>query len=191
MMIQELEALDGQDQLSVSAREGRLIRDLVKAQKPKILVEVGTGHGYSTAWMQLGMVPKARLITIDHELRTLRNTEWNGVQFVRGTLQEHIDYMPSGIDFLFLDSDHQIQNIVSDLELLESRLSKKAMVLVHDVVYCGEMGRCLEDYFNGIDSARLQAIPVLPSKTSWTYTSHKTEYGLGVATRKAKGTRHD
>ena len=175
-----MEALDGKDTLAVSSVEGRFLYDLVKERNPKAILEVGTGHGYSTAWMNLARSKSSKFFSIDNEERPLV-PGLGKVNFLYWRLPELIDSLPDSIDFIFLDSDHQIHNIVADIELLESRLSENGVVVIHDVLYCDEMGRCLQDYFAGIDSGRLKVIPVSPSKSFWEYFFHPTQYGLGIA----------
>lgn len=183
LTIKDLKEMDAMDNLAVSAEEGQILHDLVKKTKPKTLLEVGTGHGYSTAWIALAMKKGAKMTTVDRELCEMLDGDWANVEFTRGTLKEHILSLPKKIDFVFLDSDHQIQNITADVETLDSRLSKGSMVVVHDTVYCDEMGRCLSDYFGGKNTDRLKRVEVKPSKKSWKYKEMKTLYGLGIAVK--------
>jgi hypothetical protein len=41
--------------LNVTAREGRLLRQLIDVSGAKCVVEIGTSSGYSTIWLALGV----------------------------------------------------------------------------------------------------------------------------------------
>lgn len=182
----ELEKLDDTDTLAVAAEEGRCLYKLVRLYRPKTILEVGTGHGYSTAWIAEAMSSSDTLYTIDWQ--DYVNTKWpkKDIRVIHGELGGCLDLLPSSIDFAFLDSQHQIEKIVADVELIEPRLTDGALVVVHDTEYAPEMGRCLKDYFLGEDSERLHNVGVLPSTLDWDYQFIKSKYGLGIATKRGK-----
>lgn len=189
MSAEALRALDDTDNLAISAEEGQLLSNFVRASCPMNLLEIGTGHGYSTVWMGLSMHPKATLYTIDREPYAHlldRGFTIGRVERLTGTLEDLIHKLPENLDLVFHDSEHQIEKIVRDIEHVEPRLNAKALVIVHDTEYCPEMGRCLEDYFLGRDTGRLKSVGVKPSHGKWNYQSFKTRYGLGVAIYKGK-----
>lgn len=178
--IEHLETLDGKDRLAVSSAEGKLLFSLVQQHQPKTILEVGTGHGYSTAWMIMALREESKLYTIDEVTRP-QIAEDERIIRLRGTLNEKIGEIPTHLDFVFLDSDHQIDRIAKDIELIQSRLQPGSVVVIHDTEYCDEMGRCLKDYFAGINSDRLKTVGVEASKLRWAYDELKTQYGLGIA----------
>jgi len=172
--------------LAISIKEGEILADLVKKRDPRRVVEVGTGHGYSTSWMLRNLSGNSILNTLDIKMRKIPYKIPHNMIFLNGKLSDYIYYFDKNkikIDFLFLDSDHQIHNIVKDVEMILPHLTKKALVAVHDTIYCEEMGKCLSDYFNRLDSERLKTVGVRPSEEKWIYKNHDTEYGLGVAIR--------
>lgn len=189
--IAELRAMDRTDCLAISAEEGQYLFDLVKERDPQVILEVGTGHGYSARWMLLAMGENATLYTIDREnYAYLLESQFIGghkMVSLHGQLRGLLNQIPDTVDLVFLDSQHQIEKIAWDVEMIEGRLSDDGVIAVHDTEYCPEMGRCLSDYFNGIDSDRLKAVGVRPSKGAWNYEGVKTEYGLGIAYKTGKG----
>jgi predicted O-methyltransferase YrrM len=190
-VFKSLEALDGQDELAVSADEGRILYNLVLAEKPAVILEVGTGHGYSTAWMSLALGLKANLYTLDCEMRNRVadqvGIESKKVHYLVGTLEALLPELPSEINFAFLDSSHRMELVAKDIELLEPRISKGGLIVVHDTVYQREMGLCLRDYFQGLASERLATVEVKPSLSRWAYEEMQTKYGFGIATKTGKG----
>lgn len=188
----ELEKLDGKDALAVSAEEGRALYELVKDKKPKTILEVGTGHGYSTTWMALAMKENAVLFTLDNTVRPHLFDQPNfatgkNIVFIEGRLDERYDQIPAQIDFAFLDSQHHIDDVVYDVEAISPNMPPGGVVVVHDTVYREDMGTALEHYFLGIASENLKLVDVKPSKVGWIYRKEKTQYGLGVAIKLGKG----
>lgn len=58
---------DPNDQISISAREGRFLQFLICASGVKHIVEIGTLGGYSALWMAEALPPGGRLFTIERE----------------------------------------------------------------------------------------------------------------------------
>jgi predicted O-methyltransferase YrrM len=176
----ELKSKDGKDRLAISASEGQILYDLIMNRDPQTILEVGTGNGYSTLWICLAMNITAKFVTIDEVARDFQHTD-KRMKKLYGTLESKLDEVPDKLDFIFLDTDHQIHNIVKDIEMLLPRMHKGTMVVIHDTEYCPEMGKCLQDYFGGNDSERLKTIPIQPSKLEWSFKNIPTQYGLGTA----------
>lgn len=177
----QLEAMDGLDSLAVSAFEGRILSRLVQNLRPKVILEIGTGNSYSSAWMALAMDPSTELYTIDKVKRN--RFEDLPIHYFVGDTSDMMDKIPANIDLLFLDSDHTIDVVQKDTERFTSRIPDGGVVAVHDTIYCDEMGRCLQDYFEGKDSDRLKRVDVKPSRERWDYKGLRTRYGLGIATK--------
>jgi predicted O-methyltransferase YrrM len=51
---------------------GRLLRTLAAAAGPSVLAEIGTGVGVGAAWLQSGMRPGARLVTVEADAERAR-----------------------------------------------------------------------------------------------------------------------
>lgn len=174
------------NELAIELEFGKHIRKLVNELKPDVIVDVGTGPGYAAAWMNLALEEneKGRLFTIDN-LPGERIEAIHGsrrVEFLGGTLQEHLSKLPKKIDFAFLDSDHQIDAIARDVEDLLPRLSKGAIVCVHDVNLYREMGNLLPLFFRGENTFALNNCDVKAQKEgTWEYLEISNACGLGIA----------
>jgi hypothetical protein len=170
---------------------GMYLHDQVRRIRPDLMVEIGTGAGYSTSWLLLGLLENGsgQLVTVD-EKKPESGFLWDQLEiprdrltFVNGTAREYLSlYSGEPIDMLFLDADHTIDGIVKSIELLDPMISGK--VFVHDVNYCRETGDLLKDYFLGIDSPKLWHCGVNgPSRYRWHYEELGKSSGMGVATK--------
>lgn len=176
------------EKLAIASEEGEILKDLVLKEEPDVILEVGTGHGYSTHCMSKVMKKDAVMYSVDIDPKYIPYEISANVVFSNHTAERFVEEytLKKKIDFVFLDSDHQIHRIVNDINILEPILERDVTIAVHDTNYCPEMGLCLADYFNGVSSERLDMVDVKPSKDKWIYKNYNTEYGLGVAKRGEK-----
>lgn len=183
------------DRLAVEPEFGELLHDLVVDVKPEVIVEVGTGKGYSTCWMLLALekVKDAKLYTVDTTppdmyLWTRMNMMIGKLEVITGTLASELHKIPNGIGLAFLDSDHQIHNIVKDIDLILPLMKPGGKLVVHDVNYCRNMGDLLKDYFGGVNKKGLNHCGVeMPEKSNWEFYEEITRYsGLGIVTKKGE-----
>lgn len=165
------QGIDG-DNLCVELEIGRLLMDLVKVSKPKTIVEFGTASGYSTSWMYIGN-PKAVIYTVDEVKR--EPYVWNRIGIKDSKIItinkscESVDKkdLPKSIDFAFLDSNHRIEKVEKDLDLIMPLVSSKGIVTVHDTNYCRGMGDLLAKRFE--------------ATVGWEYEEIRLSCGLGIA----------
>lgn len=126
------------DQDAITEEEGDFLYGLIRAIRPKVCVETGTHKGYST-------------------LRIAEALEDNGVGHVytcdvydwgaRGNFRKEPDLekritfkeiegtkliVKDKIDFLFIDSAHEFENVVKEYRYFEDSLSDNAIIVFHD-----------------------------------------------------------
>jgi caffeoyl-CoA O-methyltransferase len=98
----------------VEELHGRLLRTLVESTKAKNVVEIGTGKGYSSLWLCLGLKNTGgKLVTheINHEnvLSARENFKQAGVAdlvtVVEGDAHRTIANLKEPIDLLFIDAE--------------------------------------------------------------------------------------
>src|SRR6185295_12896988 len=94
------------DSLAIEMEFGQLLMDEIVKSRPKQIVEIGTGHGYSTSWIMLGTILNGfgKITTWDHEKREPKVYTKLGLSPTR----EHnkgfeIKDLKHRIDFLFHD----------------------------------------------------------------------------------------
>lgn len=126
---------------------------LIDALRPKVLVELGTHHGYSfAAFCQA--VKKLKLDTVCYAIDTWRGDEHAGhynddvfndvksyvdakyagfAHLIRLTFDEGLSQFEDGsIDLLHIDGRHYFQDVVHDFESWIPKLKPNAVVLFHD-----------------------------------------------------------
>jgi predicted O-methyltransferase YrrM len=165
------------DHLAIEIEQGEKIYRYVYDNKPKVIVEVGTGKGHSTTWLLMAMVGhKAKIHTYDTEVRNPYVWDEMGI-LANGNLKIYIGEfknlrIPKKIDFVFHDSQHNYDHIVADLEILIPRMNKGGSIWIHDVK--DDLSKRLEMYFND---------------KKWCYLNDPR--GCGLAMAKIKGEQND
>lgn len=139
-VIDEMTRDRSQRYLSVSAEDGRLLRQLTEVAGAKRVVEVGTSTGYSGLWFALALrTTGGKLIT--HELdadraRTAReNFRKAGVDdlvtVIQGDGHETVKQHKEPIDVLFLDADKQ--GYIDYLQKLLPLVRPGGLILAHNM----------------------------------------------------------
>lgn len=102
-------ALELQFKMSCDVETGQLLRALVSGKRNAMLLELGTGAGYSTAWMVDGMDEGSRLISVemDEAVQGVARhcIQDDRVKFVAGDggifIEQHLD---DRYDLIFADT---------------------------------------------------------------------------------------
>lgn len=162
------------DELAIEQEYGEMLMKAVARSRPRTIVEVGTGTGYSTSWLLLGTIAakKGRIISYDNVQRPAYYLRF-GLPIVNLDLRRgefpHVDDLPESIDFLFHDSQHRYELIEPDLELVLPRMTARSQIWIHDVR--GELNRLMKDFFES---------------RGWEYEHHAEACGMAVARKGAK-----
>jgi len=119
--------------------EAEMVYLLIREFKPGVLVEVGSGIGYSTAWIihAINDNRKGTLYTFDlTDIATLtipldlKKDCWH---FFCGNAKENLGELPEEINFLLIDAEHTKAFAEWYIKELFPRLASGAVVCVHDV----------------------------------------------------------
>ncbi len=151
-VINEVEKRCREERIPMIGREKALrLAELVRQQKPKLIVEAGTAIGYSALWMgrELKKLGEGRLITIEIDPERvqaardyIRQAGLEGIVEVwLGDARELVKEIRQPVDFLFLDCGYS--NYYPCLMGIKDQLRPGAMV-VADNVGIGEKG--MRDY---------------------------------------------
>jgi predicted O-methyltransferase YrrM len=107
----------GDKMLNITPETGELLSILVGATKTKRVLEIGTSNGYSTLWLAEAVQAQGgRVVTVEvspaKAALARRNFERAALtNWIRLEVMEAGDFLgrqlPSGFDFLFLDSDRR------------------------------------------------------------------------------------
>lgn len=152
----------------------------IRERKPKNLVEVGTNIGLSTSWQLLGIGYNGfgHLTTFDIKnwstetpwiWTTIQGLPVESLTFVESSVWDGKDKLPETIDWVFIDSSHEVDQTKKELETLCPKMSVGGMMTFHDVKLCGHCGDTIQEYFS--------------DKSYWKYYVIEEGRGLGVAER--------
>ena len=162
--------------LCIEAEYGQVLMDLVEKSFPAVVVEVGTGQGYSTAWLLKGLLTNkhGQLMTFDSVDRSPYAWDAEGLPTHRlrkfnCEFKDADKLLPSEIDFVFHDAGHWIEHLKEDLALVLPRMDRGGIIAVHDIVYSNDMGEKLKIWFE--------------SMPEWSYREMRDGCGLGIAER--------
>lgn len=157
---------------------GRMLYGAVQVEKPETIVELGTGQGYATAWLLLGLEKNqsGQLWTVD--LVAADVPVWRMVDLPEGRLKvlgntpigEAGGQLPERIDLLFHDAGHGFEEVRTDLERLLPRIPLNGCIIVHDVNYNRNMGDALAQWFDSMAE-------------EWSYQEASMGCGMGIARR--------
>lgn len=124
--------------------------NVVKFNKPKIIVELGNRQGNSTACLAAGMDNTQTLYTVD----IVKNLCWlpkavlqqdNVCSLVGSSTDPSIvNQLPNQIDFLFIDTRHTYSQISNEWALFKNKLSDGAIVAADDINWDG-MNNFIQD----------------------------------------------
>jgi len=126
--------------LNVTAREGRVLRQLTEAVGAKRVVEVGTSSGYSTIWLALGVrAAGGKVFTheIDPEKIKMARENFkkagveNLITIIEGDAHETVKQHTEPIDVVFLDAEKK--GYVDYLRKLLPLVRPGGLILGHDM----------------------------------------------------------
>jgi predicted O-methyltransferase YrrM len=132
---------------------GNLYTYLVQALQPKTIVEFGTAFGVSGMYFLAGIESnnKGMLLTFDPNdvWATLAKDNLSQIsdrfKLTIGTFEENIEnVLPQGetIDLAFIDAIHTKEFVVSQLDIVVSRSSHKAIIILDDINFSDNMREC-------------------------------------------------
>lgn len=158
------------DKLAIEPEYGRLLREMVIQAKPESVVEIGTGHGFSTSFLLEGVREnkKGTVYTYDSVDRetTLKNDR---LKRFLCEFSNSKPFLPKEIDFVFHDAGHWFEHVGADLGLVFPMLTPNAVIAVHDIIHSFAMGEKLKQWFDSMEG--------------WSYEEKKDGCGLGIARR--------
>lgn len=143
------------NQMAVELEVGELLAGIVRAMKPKIIIETGTYKGFSTLMIASALKRNERghLYTIDLNdwkvLEECRKFELDSfVTFIQGdsrlAIRELIAKIDN-VDFLWLDADHTKKSILEELEAALPAIRPGALIAFHDTILFKEEADAIKE----------------------------------------------
>jgi predicted O-methyltransferase YrrM len=191
-LMAEMEELAKRDGVPIVAWEtGRLLATLCRALDPQVL-EVGTAIGYSTLHMA-EQLERGRIVTL--ELEPARAEQARGfferagvtdrIELVEGDARQTIPQLDGPFDLLFVDAAKTEYR--SYIELAESKLSERALLVIDNLLMFGEVALPADaDTFwraEALDAARELNADLL-SSDRWLGSVLPVGDGVGLAARR-------
>jgi predicted O-methyltransferase YrrM len=129
---------------------GRLLYLLTRLKQPQLVVEMGSGFGYSAYWFAKALSIRGKIVLIDQEESLISHARkvfsesnlFDRAEFrVGDALQIAREYQ--GIDILFLDLDkHQYLDAITTMTPL---LAKNALVIADNTLWHGAVVEGIRD----------------------------------------------
>lgn len=127
---------------SIPGKYGEMLFRLVKFYQPKVIVELGTGFGFSAAYMAKA-AHGIHLITIEgHEpyadvaLQNFTQLNLYEITLLRGTIEEKLpevlDAYPAA-DLVYMDGNHSYEATLNYFEQLLPHLHEHSILIVDDI----------------------------------------------------------
>ncbi|RJQ74694.1 class I SAM-dependent methyltransferase [Pseudonocardiaceae bacterium YIM PH 21723] len=114
---------------------------LLREHEPRVVVEIGTFHGWSTTWILQALADNGRgelrsFDIVDHAVHNvpaeLAGDRWT---FHQGDVRQRTDAIPADTDYLFIDAAHSMRFANWYIDNLFPRVRSGIPVSVHDVFH--------------------------------------------------------
>lgn len=125
---------------NISRKTGEFLNHLIKTNKPKNILEIGTSNGYSTIWLAIAAKEiNAKITTIEQNQEKIKLAQKNfqkagltNIIIIHGNALEEIKKLKQKFDFVFIDA---IKKEYFDyLLLLLPKLKKGSIITAHNVI---------------------------------------------------------
>jgi predicted O-methyltransferase YrrM len=122
--------------------EGQLLYGLVRAIRPRRILEIGTGHGLSTIYLAAGcrdneMTCHVWTVEINRERWEAAGSNIAGAGLA-GWVVSTDQWPTEGVyDLVLLDAGHTLDEVSDYLERIKPLISSAAVVIIHDAVWKG------------------------------------------------------
>jgi len=116
--------------LNLPSHYYRLFYHLAKVLKPKLVLELGTYTGISSACFAVGN-PEGKVITVDHKERVMPSCLETNIEHLVQDSLVLVDVKE--IDILFLDTLHDGIMVAKEYEIYKNRMSKNSLIFLDDI----------------------------------------------------------
>lgn len=140
--------------MAVELEVGEFLHSLVRTVKPTVVIETGTHKGFSAL-----MIARAMKQNGYGHLYTIDKQDYNvAADFNAFTLSDFVTFIHSdsivalkdlcgrleAVDILWLDSDHELKTVLSELEAATPLLKSGSYIAFHDTISFPSEGEAVE-----------------------------------------------
>lgn len=144
------------DEVRTNPKMGDIFTQLAVNKKPNTIVEFGTAFGVSGMYFLAGLEQNGTGELLTFEPNTIwadiarNNLQQISNRFIltNGTFEENIDQLLTNrplIDIAFIDAIHTKEFVQKQLEIVLSKASKNAIILLDDIDFSEDMSECWEE----------------------------------------------
>jgi predicted O-methyltransferase YrrM len=132
---------------------GRILQGLTLAHNPRRLLEIGTAHGLSALYLQLGAAPETIIHTIEFDEQVARDTQERfnkvdiGIQVLPGEAMAVIDGLTGIYDMVFFDAQKSHYAMQLELLIKKNLIGPGTLLLADNVIDREEECREFLDWF--------------------------------------------
>jgi len=193
-LLAEMEALARLERIPIVEWEtGRLLATLVRALRPRRVLEVGTAIGCSTLHMARELDPGARIVTLERDPERIAQARafWardgvdDRIELVEGDALESLHRLDGPFDLVFLDASKT--EIDAYLAALEGRAAARCVLAVDNLLMSGEaaLPEGLDTAWSeeALAAARL-ATRALMASPEWLFSLLPVGDGVGLGARR-------
>jgi predicted O-methyltransferase YrrM len=194
-LLAEMEEMASRDGIPIVEWEtGRLLATLMRALRPRRVIEVGTAIGYSTVHMAREMDSSQRIVTLERDPERIaaarafwaRDGVDDRIELVEGDALESIRGLDGPFDVAFLDATKT--EVADYLRALEGKLAPAAVLVVDNLLMSGEAAlpedsetRWTRD---SLAAARAASRELMASE-EWLFSLLPVGDGVGLGARRA------
>jgi len=136
---------------------GAFLKWLIQLSKPKYVLEIGTGIGYSTLWMAEplshfdGTINTIEIFSPKIELarENFAKSKLKNIELLQGDAMIITQNYPKPVNLLFLDADKE--NYLCYLKNLEHNFTDGAIIVADNAVDCDYM---MDDFLDYVENSK-------------------------------------
>jgi predicted O-methyltransferase YrrM len=193
-LLAEMEELARLERIPIVEWEtGRLLATLVRALRPRLVLEVGTAIGVSTLHMARELEPGARIVTLERDPERIAQSHgfWerggvlDRIELVEGDALGSIAGLAGPFDLVFLDATKT--EIDAYLAALEGRVGERCLLVIDNLLMSGEAALPEGADTRWSDEALAAArhtTGTLMESTEWLFSLLPVGDGVGLGSRR-------
>lgn len=160
--------------LAITRDTGVFYNMLLRVQKPKKILEIGTSFGYSTLWFADAMSKNSKIITIEKNPKKIKFAKnnfrkagvSNMIEIKKGIARDVLIQLSKAksktqerFDFIFIDADKEEYPFYFDICL--SMLKKDGIIAADNIVFPRRFKKHIKKYLNHINGIKnIQSITI-------------------------------